>query len=349
VDTSTLLPSGFAASTNTTSVTFYSPDGVVTGILPTSDLGYIGPQTFHVAGGTSGGIPPVIYFTWQDTARIIQNNAGVETLLVEEIDFNRMSGAIGSPWFAYTTVSYADSGLLTRLYIGTAETIAAATPSVEIISDDFQGLKPLALRMEGGTPTGVWYTGCMYGIGGDLVYDPCNRLTFLDIGTGINTELLGDGYNPSQLSPDHAWVAYAPPGGGMPLTIRNLQTGWNYTFPIWPENDRGSGDGVFSPDNHYVAWMEAAGYRMDEPPTFRSLLRIATTEGTLVGEFPTKFFAATVGFDVNWTGPVAWLDNDSLLVQVGSVDGTDDAVVRLDLPSSLVFLTTGYFTALTYP
>jgi hypothetical protein len=344
------LPSGFVAAPDTNRIIFYTPDGSVTGSLSPGDLGYIGTQSFHVAGGTSAGIPPVVYFTWRDSvAQILQNIGGVETLLVSNSDFFRMGGAEGSPYFAYSTASYADPGLLTQLYIGTAATIGTVAPVVEITATDFQALKPVALRMESGMPTGVWYTGCMYGIGGDIVFDPCNHLTFLDLSTGVSSEVVGDGFNPSELSPDHTWVAYAPPGGGEPLTVRNLVTGENYTFPVWPENDRGSGDGIFSPDNNLVAWMEASGYRMDDPPTFRSMVRLATTDGALLGDFPMAFFTASAGFEVMWASPVAWLDNDSVIVQVSGVDWNNNAILRLDLPSSLIFLANGHFVGLIYP
>ncbi len=344
------LPSGFVVAPDTTGIVFYAADGSVTGSLVTGDLGYIGPQSLHVAGGTLAGMPPVVYFTWRDSLpQLFLNTGGAETLLMYQPDFYRLGGAPGSSYIAYSTAAYADAGLLTRLYIGTPATIAAAAPAVDMIEAGGFGLKPLAMRMEGGAPTGIWYTGCLYGIGGDLVYDPCNRLTFLDLNTGVSSELVGDGYNPSQLSPDHTWVAYAQPGGGMPLTILNLQTGVDYTFPIWPANDRGSGDGVFSPDNAFVAWMEASGYRMDEPPTFHSVVRLGSTDGRRIGDYEGSFFDATAGFPVVWAEPVGWLDNDSVLIQVGGVDWHDSAVLLLDLSGAMTYLASGNFIGLTYP
>jgi hypothetical protein len=144
-------------------------------------------------------------------------------------------------------------------------------------------------------------------------------------------------------------VAYAQPGGGMPLTIRNLVTGENFTFPIWPENDRGSGDGVFSPDNTNVAWMEASGTSMEDPPTFRSIVRVGTTDGLLIGEYPAEYFDAAAGFPVIRASPVGWLDNDSVLIQAGGPDWQDNAILRLDLPATPVYLTNGNFAGFTYP
>ena len=339
-------PSGFMSNTTTGSILFYSPEGVLTGSI---SIPGPGASFVHAAGGTTSGLPPIIYFDWRDSAQIIKNTAGVETLIISNPEFNRMRGAEGSAWFAYTTVGYADSGIRTQLFVGTAATIAGSAPVIDQTVTDFQGLKPLALRMEGGVPTGVWYTGCMYGIGGDLVFDPCNRVSYIELATGVRSELVGDGYMPSGLSPDHTWVAYARPGGGEPLTILNLVTGEAHTFPAWALNDRGSGDGVFSPDNVYVAWMEGSGYRMDTPFTFRSLVRVGSTSGTVIGDFPADYFSTAAGFAVVWANPVGWLDSDSVLIQVNDESGTRAAVLRLDLPGTAVLLTNGYFSGFTYP
>jgi hypothetical protein len=339
-----LLPNGFVADSNTPSILFYSPNGVMTDSLSNGNLVSIGPQSLHVTGGTSAGIPPLVYFSHSGGSQIIQNTGGLEVVLVSSIDdVFRMTGAECSPYFAYTTATYANAGLLTRLYVGTPATIGTATPVVEITVADLQALKPLALSMAGGIPIGVWYTGCQYGIG-EIIFDPCNRLTYLDLNTGVSSELVGDGFNPSQLSPDHTWVAYVQPGPGMPLTILNLVTGTNYTFPVVSGQP---GDGVFSPDNIYVAWMEASGELMGDAPNFQTMVRVGTTNGLLFADYPAQDFNTTANFTVIRASPVAWLDNDSVLIQV---DGDNNhAVLRLDLPTTQVKLASGSFAGLTYP
>ena len=343
----TPIPSGFMVNAGTASILFYSLDSSLTGSIP---LPGAGASFVHAAGGTSTGLPSLIYFDWRDTPQIIQNTAGVETLIYSNPDFNRMRGAEGTPYFAYTTVGYADGGgIRTQLFVGTPATIGSSAPVIDEVVSDWQGLKPLALRMEGGVATGVWTTGCMYGIGGDLVFDPCNRVNFIDLITGVRSELVGDGYMPSGLSPDHTWVAYARPGGAEPLTILNLETDETHIFPAWELNDRGSGDGVFSPDNMYVAWMEGSGYRMDTPYTFKSILRVGSTAGTVIGDFPADFFSSAAGFSVVWANPVGWLDSDSVLVQVNDESGSRASVLRLDLPGTAVQVSNGNFAGFTYP
>lgn len=343
------VPSGFIVKPVTSEVLLYSPDGVLTGNIPVGGPGEYGFSSLHAAGGTSSGTPPLVYFSWRDQPVVIENVGGGEALVLIEPDFARLLGAEASPWFAYTTATYTDSGLHTQLFVGTSATIASSAPVIDETVGDGQGLKPLALRMEGGVATGVWTTGYIVGIGGDLVFDPCNRVNFIDLATGVRTELVGDGYMPSTLSPDRTWVAYARPGGGEPLIILNLVTGENHTFPAWALNDRGSGDGVFSPDSNYVAWMEGSGYRMDDPPNFRSMIRIGTTTGGLVGDFSMDQLSAAAGFPLVWAQPVGWLDNDSLLLMVADETWFNFGVMRLDLPGTLNWLANGTFVGFTYP
>lgn len=343
------LPSGFVTTDNSGRVLFHDVEGSLTGVvLP---AGFVTRAAFHVAGPTSADLPPLIYFIWRETDPVmVENASGVETVLFSQPDFFRLLGVPRMPYFAYSTATYTDTGLLTRLYFGKTTTIATATPVLELLDPDGYAIKPLAFRMQGGMPDGIYFTGCLYGIGGDLPFDPCNRLRLLDLNTGSVIEILGDGYNPSGFSPDGRWVAYAALAGGGPLQILNLDTGATRTFSVWPLNDRGAGDAVFSPDGRYVAWMEARGYLLDEPITFQTNLRIAEIEGSMNAQYLDDYFEPAVGFPTLSAIPVGWLDNDSLLVQVSGFETGQSALVRFDLDTQeALLLTSGYFLALTYP
>lgn len=348
---SPFLPSGFVITDGSSSLMFYNSSGALTNTLVLGADSYVNRYSVHVAGGTSAGLPPVDYFLWRDSGPVIvENVGGVETLLMYQPDFFRLTGAPGTPYFAYTTAAYTDAGLLTRMYLGASFSIASAVPTLDLIDPEGYALKPLAFRLESGVPTGIWYTGCLYGIGGDLAFDPCNRLRFLDLTTGALTEILGDGFNPSSLSPDGAWLAYAALGGGQSLQIRNLGTGVSRTFTPWPLNDRGAGEAVFSPDGRYVAWIEASGYIMDEPVTFQTNLRIAETEGTMDSQYLDDFFQTAAGFPILSAQPVGWLDNDTLLIQVGGFNPGESALLRFELAEEdIAYLASGYFITLTYP
>ncbi|MCS7010491.1 MAG: hypothetical protein N2049_05985 [Anaerolineales bacterium] len=345
------LPSGFVVTDGSSTLFFYNADGSLVRTISIGSDSYVGRYSIHVAGGTTSGIPPVVYFLWRGSDPVlIENNGGIETLLMYQPELFRLAGAPGTPYFAYTTASYTDTGLRTRMYFGTPDTIASAAPVLDLVDAEGFALKPLAFRVEGGTPTGIYYTGCLYGIGSELVFDPCSRLRLLNLTTGAVTEILGDGYNPSSISPDGVWLAYAANGGGQPLQIRNLVTGAERTFTPWLYNERGSGEAVFSPDGRYVAWIEARGSTMDEPVTFQTNLRIAETEGSMDAQYLDDVFEPDVGFQVLSAMPVGWLDNDTLLVQVSGFNQGESVILRLELAAEpqVAYLTPGYFLALTY-
>jgi hypothetical protein len=72
-----------------------------------------------------------------------------------------------------------------------------------------------------------------------------------------------------------------------------------------------------------------------------------TTDGMFFVNNPAKYFNTVAGCTVIRAPPVAWLDNDSVLIQVS--DDKNEAVLRLDLPNSLVYITSGVLVSLTYP
>lgn len=53
------------------------------------------------------------------------------------------------------------------------------------------------------------------------------------------------------------------------MSIRNISTGENISYPLLAAVDqRGAGEASFSPNNQYLAWMEANGWQMAEAPNF---------------------------------------------------------------------------------
>jgi len=78
------VPSGFMVTAGTGSISFYSPDGGLTGSIPIPGAG---TSFLHAAGGTSSGLPTVIYFDWRTTAQVFENTAGVETVLFSNPEF----------------------------------------------------------------------------------------------------------------------------------------------------------------------------------------------------------------------------------------------------------------------
>jgi hypothetical protein len=120
---------------------------------------------------------------------------------------------------------------------------------------------------------------------------------------------------PSSLSLDGGWLAYVSQVAG-PLTIRELATGEEVTFPLLPDSSRGAGFGVFSPDNGYVAWMEAGGSRSDSPPSYHASIRIASTSGEPIADVLDTSLPNIAGAGDVWIAPLGWLDERTLLLSV---------------------------------
>jgi len=219
--------------------------------------------------------------------------------------------------------------------------------------DDPEGraIKPLALYAEGGVPTGVWYTLRPWGIGGDIVFDPTEGLYYVNISDGTITEYNDNVSRSASMSFDQVWAANARgiPGNGT-FHIYNFQTGENYGFNPLPSSERGAGYGVFSRSNQYVAWMEGSGWTMAETPNFHATIRVGTTGGAWLVDYPDIMLASLLGTAVAWAEPVGWLDDQRLVLQTRGTDWSDASVVVMDITTNyLTYLTSGAFVGFVYP
>jgi len=137
------------------------------------------------------------------------------------------------------------------------------------------------------------------------------------------------------------------------MCLRNLQSGAELCFPALPASEpRGVGNAFFSPDAQYVAWMEGDGSQMTEVPNFKATVRVGGSNGALVADLPMDTFesAANIGKLIR-AEPVAWLDSQTVLVQVRGADAWDNvALLRYDIQSQeITYLTSGAFVGLLYP
>lgn len=117
-------------------------------------------------------------------------------------------------------------------------------------------------------------------------------------------------------------------------------------FPLLPQSDRGAGSAVFSPDNRYVAWMEGSGHWiMRAKPTFQAYVRIASTSGEIITEFPVSAINSIGGVThVFWMEPVGWLDEQTLILQIGPNAWNPVALARINYDGSgLAYLAPGIF------
>jgi hypothetical protein len=212
-------------------------------------------------------------------------------------------------------------------------------------------LVPLAIRMTGEAPTGVWYTQRPYGIGGEILFDPLQGLMYMDMNMAASVEILPQTAGLLGLSPSQAWFAYSDPANGLNgFMIRKLSSGKEIAFQSLPGSDRGSGVVVFSPGDTRLAWLEASGSLSED--NFHATLRVAGLDGVGSIDYPQESFYKTAGLgQAIWLAPLGWLDEKNLLLSVRSM-GKDSQAVILNLePQSgqLTNLAQGTFCAFLYP
>lgn len=338
-------PMGVAVRTGD-GLAFYNLEGVLQNSLSLPNSEYVTEGTMILAGGFSDGIPPIIYYSFENHGQLMVKAPASLYPLINLDNMNAIVGAPGKDVFAYSRLDFSGNTeqVPSELYVGSL----AAPPStpVTILRDpDSWTLRVLALDMDGDAPVGVWYTLGAWGIGGDIVFEPRKGLFYYDLGNGTTTEWLDRSASPIALSEDQEWVAYDSAG----VNLRNLASGQTVRIPLAPAASelRGAGDAVFSPGGRYVAWREASGWQMAETPDFHSRIRAADLEGNLVLDLQDSAFS---GLHSSWTHvrPVAWLDEQTLLVQLGW--GGTAVLARLPLSDPTpVFFANGAFVGFTYP
>ena len=136
------------------------------------------------------------------------------------------------------------------------------------------------------------------------------------------------------------------------MTIRNLKTGENLSYPLQAAIDqRGAGVATFSPSNQYLAWMEGSGWQMAEKPTFRSVIRIGDLNGNVITEFPDTALISSSGMNtVQRAEPVGWLDENTLIIMARGEHWDEAVLLKIDIPSRTPsFLAKGVFVGFVYP
>ena len=347
------LPTGIVTEENGM-LTFYDRDGyTITQVTPpyaTSNL--------HIAGPVPAGETnlPLVYYSIEQNNSILLDNNGQVTTLKSSPYFAGMIGAEGSPIIAYTTAEFANDGLISNLYFGSPQSLPTAEPVLSDVDPQGWALMAIAIDMDGDQPVGIWYSKQPWGIGGDIVFHPRRTLSYLDVQTGTAYQYLGAEANPSALSADRKWVAYTNDtsvGAGVgAMEIRNFVSGENISYPLMPAVDqRGAGKASFSPNNQYLAWMEANGWQMAEVPNFHSVVRVGDLQGNIIAEFADTAFLSISGMStVQRVESVGWFDDNTLVVMARGEYWSDAVMITIDIPSrSMRLLARGVFVGFTYP
>ncbi len=336
-------------------VTLFDLDGQAVAELRAPDLRASEPGCVHLAGAWRADASlPLIFCAFEQGDTILRRNVNdaIAPVAATRRVF-KLAGAPAQPILAYSTAEETAGRWLTQLFVGTSETLATAQPVLTLTEPAGEALAPLALTTARDRVVGVWYTFEPARGGEFAIFQPRRGLYYLDLVAGANREILNRETNPSALSPDRSWVSYAAndDADAGPLTIRNLITGHTVTFPRLAQSDRGAGSAAFAPDNRHVAWMEGRGHwHLRAPPTFEAYVRIASTTGAIVAEFPVSAINGVGGVrDVFWMAPVGWLDARTVLVQIGPNARNPVALARINSDGSgLAYLAPGRFAGWVY-
>jgi len=327
---------------------FYDFDGNLLGtrsLLPSGSSS----DFVHVSGSSSAGLESLTVIRVKQAYPKVVVLEGDRQILLLDGALNGFTALPGQPVIAFGTVQPATPGpLLSKIFLGTPYTLNEAEP-VFMLEGPYGGiLTPLRIQMESGSPAGIWYTLRLYGIGGDIIFDPTHDLYYLDLGTGVSTEFTipNDDISQPVFSPDEAWLSYVSHGS---MKFYNMQNGETFSIPHLPESDRGGGDVTFSPDNHYTAWKEAHGFRWADVPEYYAVLRIAVTGEGPRHDFTEFFFEQIAGYAVADMTPVTWLDGQTLLVSLSNENGGRQ-LWKLDLTGPTPhLLAEGQFVGFIYP
>ena len=135
------------------------------------------------------------------------------------------------------------------------------------------------------------------------------------------------------------------------ITLYNLGTTVMVPIDLAPNSNRGGGYAVFSPDNYYVAWMEASGWLMSETPDFHTRVRIANQDGVVIADIlESAFRSVAADSTASWAIPAGWLDSEHLLVEVRGDNWHEPALVSVRYDgTNMTYLAAGEFLGFLYP
>ena len=315
-------------------------------------------SAIHIAGSIASGVgntPLVFPGAENEFLGLKVSQDGQITGLLDfppGIVFTDLTGAPGNPWVAYSVIEpqLDGSSLMSKLYIGEYDQLAALEPTIVVENKEARILLPVALRMQGGVPQGIWYTYGLWGIGGDSFVAPNAGLYYLDLVSGSTHEYLTLEQHFSSLSPDQTWAAWTPDLPNAAMSVTNLVTGDSKSFALLADRDRGAVHAFISPDNSYIAWLEGKGNAFDG--NLEATLRVGTLDGKVIAEFSAEAFTtASKSGEGGLIQTLGWIDPHTLLVQTYQPlsEGSGE-IVRLDVISGEISpYIAGRFVGFAYP
>lgn len=349
------LPAGLGTARENT-VAFFDLNGTQISQVELPQNTFLSHDRTHIAGTVpaSGGAVPLLYFSYEDgEALLFRDGVGQIFALQNGTSFLGLTGVPGKPLVAFSQIEYLDLALRSKIYVGSIQTLPSAAPISVIDDPESWAIKPILVQAENDTPTQVWYTRIAYGIGGDIVFEPRKGLFVLDIATGQATTILDNNLSPWAISDDKEWVAFSAAGTqNNSMCVKNLGTGAELCFPALPASEpRGAGNAFLSPDAQYLAWMEADGWLMAEVPSFVATVRVGQNNNAMVADLPMDTFESVAGIGaISRAEPVAWLDNQTVIIQVRGQEWDQASLLGYNVTSGETsYLAPGAFVGLLYP
>jgi putative hemolysin len=315
----------------------------------------------HAAGSITEGIASVPLLFWSGdpeepgVLRMIVNAGGNLTPLVTISDPVMLTGMVGlpaSPLVVFSTLEYDQDGALIRskVYLGDYHSLASVSPVLVIESHSSKYITPLAIRADQQNPVGIWFTYHLMGIGGTPGFCTNNfGLYYFDIASNTVHEFLSEDKTLNDLSVNQAYAAWTQSNAG-DMQLADLVQGHAISFPMLPTSELSAGYGVVSPSGGYVAWAEGTDLELGE--ISQITVRVANSDGNILGEFPHASFAKASELGTESTiRPIGWLSDEVLLVSVEQLgkDGAS-AIVAVNVNAGEVTLfTRGEFKGFGYP
>ena len=354
-----LIPDGVLINTgNENKLSFIDENGGLLQDIETPGIMAVEPEDTVIAGriDPNGAFPAVVFHSWLPEQAIMVNKNGMVEIGRESDTFLAFAGAPGQPAFAFSEVKINEENNPHGFLYAAKPDILSETPSFYNLVDEpfYWALKPVGVATTGGEAQGVWYVKTAWGIGGaDLIF-PINRgLYYFDLTNGDNKQYLDDERSLQGISPDLSLAASiaADSSGDVALSVTSLENNQTVQFPLNPATDRGAGWAVFSPDNQFVAWLEATGSMISDPFDFHPRVRVGDVQtGGVVQAVDDSAAAPVINGDmVTMMRPAGWLDNKTVLIEVRGKDWDDVSLLQFDTSNgNLSGFSAGAFLAFGY-
>jgi hypothetical protein len=318
-------PLGFGGNINTLAIQFFDASGNLLGNVQTAGMTWLDPNQIHIGGGYSQGIPnlPLVYHSLESGGMLKKSQNSNTNPLSITPGLITLTGAEGDSTIAYSAIdpNQTSEGWTSYLYAGDLSSIPTATPILTRSEGDGLVIYPLAVHSQGGIHLGVWYTLSLWGVG-NINFPPYNGLYYYQISDGQVTEFLPTTDRLAGFSSDQTLAAYIPGAGGAPgeyvnfFTLKNLTNCQEFAIPYNTNTNLGGGLISFSPDNQYLAWLEASGPNNMEA---QMRLRVAKTNGDILRDALFQELSGLVGGqNPVYIKPLGWLATHLLLLEIST-------------------------------